>query len=106
MAKSVEQMSYAELAEMQARIDKAKAARQSTERAELKAKISAMVKDAGFTLDELFGDGRRRGKGSVAVKFRDPKNPSNTWTGRGRMPRWMTAALKAKGTKRDDFLVK
>ena len=44
------------------------------------------------------------GKGSVAVKFRDPKNPANTWTGRGRMPRWMAAATKA-GKKKDDFLI-
>ena len=38
----------------------------------------------------------------VAVKYRD--RSSNTWTGRGAQPRWMTAAIKA-GAKRDDFLV-
>jgi DNA-binding protein H-NS len=38
------------------------------------------------------------------VKYRDPKNPSNTWTGRGRPPRWMAAAVKS-GSKRDDFLI-
>jgi DNA-binding protein H-NS len=32
----------------------------------------------------------------VAPKYRDPANPNNTWTGRGRMPQWV-AALHAKG---------
>jgi hypothetical protein len=41
-----------------------------------------MAKDAGLSLDEVFGKGRK-GKGTVAVKYRDPKNAENTWTGRG-----------------------
>jgi DNA-binding protein H-NS len=52
----------------------------------------------------LFGKGRRS-KGSVAVKYRDPQNPANTWTGRGRMPRWMVAATKGGKVKKEDFLV-
>ena len=53
---------------------------------------------------ELFGKGRK-GKGSVAVKYRDPKNPENTWTGRGRMPRWMVAATKGRRASKEDFLI-
>ena len=33
----------------------------------------------------------------VAPKYRDPANPTNTWTGRGRMPQWVQA-LHAAGT--------
>ena len=33
----------------------------------------------------------------VAPKYRDPSNPANTWTGRGRMPQWVQA-LNAAGT--------
>ena len=47
----------------------------------------------------------RKGKGSVAPKYRDPKNPDNTWTGRGRMPRWMVAATKGGKSCKDDFLI-
>ena len=36
---------------------------------------------------------------------RNPANPKETWTGRGKHPRWM-AALIAKGKKADDFLIK
>ncbi len=33
----------------------------------------------------------------VAPKYRDPANPANAWTGRGRMPQWVQA-LHAAGT--------
>jgi len=33
----------------------------------------------------------------VAPKYRDPANPANTWTGRGRMPQWVLA-LHTAGT--------
>jgi|SRR5262245_5499025 DNA-binding protein H-NS len=51
------------------------------------------------------GRGRSSLKGQkVAPKYRNPKNRSETWAGRGAMPRWMAAEIKA-GKKRDDFLI-
>jgi DNA-binding protein H-NS len=100
---SIESMSYAELAQMQTRIERLKIEKQNAERAELRQRILAMVKEHGFEIQELFGKARN-GKGSVAVKYRDPQNPENTWTGRGRMPRWMVAATKGGKAKREDFL--
>jgi len=97
-------MSYAELSKMQADIERMKIEKQSSERATLKQQFVDIAKKAGFELSELFGKGGR-GKGSVAVKYRDPKNPENTWTGRGRMPRWMTAATKGGRVKKEDFLI-
>jgi DNA-binding protein H-NS len=42
----------------------------------------------------------------VAPKYRNPANPKETWTGRGKQPRWM-AELTAKGNKKpEDFLIK
>jgi DNA-binding protein H-NS len=40
----------------------------------------------------------------VAPKYRNPKNPSETWAGRGAMPRWMAAEIK-KGKKREHFAI-
>jgi DNA-binding protein H-NS len=40
----------------------------------------------------------------VAAKYRNPKNRSETWAGRGAMPRWMVAAIRA-GKKRESFLI-
>ena len=39
----------------------------------------------------------------VKAKYRNKKT-GDTWAGRGKQPRWMTAELKA-GKKREDFLV-
>ena len=42
--------------------------------------------------------------GPVGVKYRDPKNPQNTWSGRGRPARWLQDQLD-KGKKLEDFTV-
>ncbi len=103
-SKNIENMSFAELAEMQLRIERLKTDKQNSERAVLRQKLTDMAKQHGFDIRDLIG-GRGKGKGSVAVKYRDPKNPENTWTGRGRMPRWMTAATKGSKAFKDDFLI-
>ena len=99
----LDNMSYAELAQMQGRIERLKIEKQNAERAELRERIVAMVKEHGFELSDILGKGRK-GKGSVSVKYRDPQNPENTWTGRGRMPRWMVAATKGGKVRKEDFL--
>jgi DNA-binding protein H-NS len=103
--KSMEKMSLAELSKMQADIGRMKAEKQNSERAAVREKIMSLAKEHGFDIHELFGrKGNGNGtRGKVAVKYRD--NAGNTWTGRGRMPRWMVAATKGGKAKKDDFLV-
>jgi|SRR5687767_14868989 DNA-binding protein H-NS len=100
-SKNIENMSFAELTAMQARIERVKSEKQNAERAALRQKLADIAKQNGFDIRELF-DGRK-GKGSVAVKYRD--HAGNTWTGRGRMPRWMAAATKGGKAKKEDFLI-
>jgi DNA-binding protein H-NS len=97
-------MSYAELAELRNQVDRTMVEKQNSERVALRQKLADMAKEHGLTLDEVLGKGRK-GKGSVTPKYRDPKNPENTWTGRGRMPLWMVAATKGNKAKKDDFLI-
>jgi DNA-binding protein H-NS len=49
------------------------------------------------------GASKMKGR-KVAPKYRNPKNRSETWAGRGAMPRWMAAEIKA-GKKRESFLI-
>ena len=100
----LEKMSYAELADMEREIARLKVGKQSAERDALRERLADMAKQHGFEIRELFGKGRK-GKGSVAPKYRDPKNPENTWTGRGRPPRWLAAATKGGKAEREDFLI-
>lgn len=38
-------------------------------------------------------------------RYRNPKNPEQTWAGRGLMPRWLVSAVKA-GRKLEAFAIK
>jgi DNA-binding protein H-NS len=41
---------------------------------------------------------KRRKYPKVFPKYRNPSDPSETWSGRGKEPRWLTAALEAGHT--------
>jgi len=74
------------------------ARKKSEERDRLKSELRRMADDAGFTIDEIFFLKSKRAKpGAPAVKYRNPDNPSETWSGRGRRPAWFAAAMKRKG---------
>jgi DNA-binding protein H-NS len=46
----------------------------------------------------------RRPYPTVFPKFRNPAQPSETWAGRGKQPRWLTAQLRS-GKQIDDFRI-
>ncbi|MEY2622455.1 MAG: hypothetical protein RIT26_2275 [Pseudomonadota bacterium] len=104
-------------------LEKIRAARAKLEREEKKllsrthdkalGQIVQIARDAGLNIEQIAAalGGKTRAKSAksggktarsstagrkVAPKYRDPANPQNTWTGRGRMPRWV-ADLEAKG---------
>jgi DNA-binding protein H-NS len=104
MPKSVERMSYRELQQLSVRVKKAMDTAQDRERAALRQKMESLVSHAGFRMGDLFGG--RGGKGRpVAAKYANPDDPTETWAGRGRKPKWLVAKLKA-GDKMDRFLIK
>ena len=83
--------------------------------AALRRPLEAAAAEAGYTNAVLFGDeaaepaaparkSARRKTGKVAAKYRDPEYRRLTWTGRGRMPRWLAAKV-SMGHKVTDFLI-
>jgi DNA-binding protein H-NS len=89
----LQKMSLRELMDLRKRIDDAIGVRRIDERAELKKKIQAMAEQAGFRVNDLFGNARERAaQRSLAVKYRHPKNHALIWTGRGRRPNWLVQA--------------
>lgn len=91
-ASELAQMSLKDLRALSARVEEAIANREHQDRADVKAKLADLAAKAGFSVGELFGNGRGGKRGSVAVKFRNPKDPTQTWTGRGRKPNWLNEA--------------
>ena len=70
----------------------------------VKAKVNALLKAEGVTFAQVYGKKRGGKTGKVAPKYRNP-NGTETWSGRGKRPRWFLAALKA-GKKDKDLLIK
>lgn len=104
MAKEIDRMSLRELQELELKVKKAKASVHDRSKSELRKTLEAMAADHGFKLNDLFG--ARGGKGrTVAIKYANPADPAETWTGRGRKPRWLAAKLKS-GDKIEKYLIK
>ncbi|MCL7715793.1 H-NS family nucleoid-associated regulatory protein [Stenotrophomonas mori] len=83
--------------------------------AQVRRALAAQAQRAGYTLAELFGADAepstappkaraKHPRSKVAPKYRDPDNRRNTWSGRGRMPRWLAAKTK-HGRSAADFLI-
>ncbi len=112
------------IARLQAQARKIERARATTKRRAV-ARVRKLMAKLGLTLGDLSAvraaaaapaqkkrakpvkraaakPGRKTRK--VPIKYRGPKR-GDTWTGRGKTPRWM-AALIADGKKKEDFLIK
>lgn len=71
-----------------------------------------VAKEHGFDLAELLGaapakPGRKKAakaKAPLPPKYRNPADPKQTWSGRGRQPEWYKAAIAA-GTDPKSFQV-
>ncbi len=100
----LDSMSYKELVELRDRVAAAMVARKAAEKAEVKRKISELAAKSGIDLSELLSSKAPRKASKVKAKYRNPTDPSQTWAGRGRQPRWLVAALR-KGQKLDSFRI-
>lgn len=116
-------LSLSELNRQKSRIEAEIAKRSVTSKRDLLKKVQKLADEAGVPLSELLGGkiepkaaGKRssktaapkkpRGnKGKVAPKYRNPADPAQTWTGRGRQPLWV-AAYVGTGKAVTDLLIK
>lgn len=88
--------------------------------AAVRSKLTRLAAAEGYSVAELFGGtatkaaghatksartttkGRKLGK--VEPKYRNPANDADTWSGRGKQPKWL-AALTAQGRKPEEFSI-
>ncbi|NCT66828.1 MAG: H-NS histone family protein [Rhodanobacteraceae bacterium] len=106
MAIDLKSLNYNQLSDLIARAKTRQEELVKDKAAKLRDKINAMVKAEGFGLDEVLGRGTARAKarGKAKPKYRNPADPTQTWSGRGKRPRWFNAALDA-GKKDKDLLI-
>jgi DNA-binding protein H-NS len=71
----------------------------AVEKATLDERLRRLGSDDRYALRE------KRSYPKVSAKYRNPKNRSETWAGRGKQPRWLRVQLRS-GKKLDDFLIR
>jgi len=74
--------------------------RSHDEREQAMARIRTLAADAGIPLEALVNEGATTG----VARYRNPADNAQTWTGRGRQPRWIADAL-ASGRSLDEFKI-
>jgi DNA-binding protein H-NS len=94
-------LSLQELKQLHSQVGGLIASYEVTRRKEAVAKLEALARELGYSLAELAGAETKRprsgakSKSTGAPKYANPEDPSQTWSGKGRRPAWMTAALEA-----------
>lgn len=97
-------LSLKELKDLQSQVEKAVNGYHDRRKKEAIAELEDRARAMGFSLAELTGAPVTRKRTAATAKFANPANPADTWTGRGRKPRWYEEAL-ASGKTADDLAV-
>ncbi|WP_369927368.1 H-NS family nucleoid-associated regulatory protein [Xanthomonas sp. NCPPB 2632] len=106
MAVDIKNLNHNQLKELIAKAQSRQNELRKDKVSSLREEINAMIKAEGFTFDDVFGaraPKARRAGTTVAAKYRNPDDAEQTWSGRGKRPRWFNEALKA-GKKEADLL--
>lgn len=99
----LESLSLNELKKLARDVQKAIDTYQERERLAALTELEALAHEKGFTLSELAPlAAKRKAKSGLPPKYFNPENPSQTWSGRGRRPKWLEAALES-GKSLEDF---
>ena len=97
---NLKSMSVDELWELHELVVAELARKMAAERAVLEDRLRKL----GSTATSVDLKRERRPYPKVLPKYRNPKNRSETWAGRGKQPLWLRAHLRS-GKKLDDFLI-
>ena len=111
-------LTVADLDEVITEAERQREARRESGKKELVEEFRAKAAAMGMSLEELLGSPAQSGRpaakarqdrkgapaASPVVKYRNP-GTGETWSGRGRMPRWLASAVE-RGRDREEFLAK
>ena len=117
-ASKLKKMSYNDLLTLRRAVDDAILRRHSEERQELTEKLTQLadvfgIKVGGAKMKSVKPASAKPAKAKrvsankgkkVKPKYRNPARPQETWTGRGRQPRWLAHEV-AQGKKLESFLI-
>jgi DNA-binding protein H-NS len=74
-------------------IDAEKMRRREEERERLSAEVHAAAARYSMSVNQFLKAGAKKRRVAAAPKFRNPDNPKEIWSGRGKKPAWVQKAL-------------
>lgn len=107
---TLESMSLDELWALHEKLSRILSTRIASEKHQLEKRLAYLTRGSDTSvqngnLSVGNGDGKPRRKyPRVLPKYRNPTAPHETWSGRGKQPRWLVAAVK-NGRKIDEFRI-
>jgi DNA-binding protein H-NS len=104
---SLEAMDFDELWLLHEEVTKVLAEKISVEKRELEKRLAQLnraeqISETASSSGEASTDRPKRKYPKVLPKYCNPSAPAETWSGRGRQPRWLVAALQS-GHKLEEF---
>ena len=105
-SEAFESMDLDALKEMRKNVDRAISSYETRKRKEALSALEQAAREHGFKLSDLVADqkpgkARRSGEAGAESAYVNPENSDETWSGRGRRPRWVNDALAAGRTLED-----
>lgn len=108
MMPDISQLSVEELKRLQEQAEALIASKKDEAIEDAYQQIVAIAEKLGLSIEQILEYGATKRKKTVrkAVepRYRSKANPTDTWTGRGKQPRWLVAELDG-GAQLEDFLI-
>lgn len=102
-------MSVDDLWQLYEKLSQVLSIRLTSEKRELEKRLAQLRREKELRVSESAeinsAPRERRKYPRVFPKYQNPNEPSETWSGRGKQPRWLTAALKT-GHTIDEFVIR
>lgn len=89
-------LSLSDLRTLQEKVKQELKHREHKDLADARAQVLTIAQAVGMSVQELVDSGVKvKSTNKVAVRYRNPDDASQEWSGRGRRPKWVQACLDA-----------
>jgi DNA-binding protein H-NS len=108
MAVDVKKMDLPHLIALRNEVDAEISVKQQEARTSFVGEMKALAAAKGLVLSDMVDVKKVRGakgvRAKAEAKYHDPAAPLNTWSGRGRLPKWLQEKVDA-GRDKEDFRI-
>jgi DNA-binding protein H-NS len=98
----LENQTFDQLLTQKLAVDDELGRRSDTELAVLKEKLALIAEFRGLEIEEVLKEPKR--KREVKIRYMNPENPDETWSGMGKPKKWLQEKLDA-GARLEDYAV-